>query len=74
MDRRAGQNKVFRYLISLVLVVAATLLGNLVEKVIVPANIVFFYLLTVIITAILWGKGSAIVTSILSVLAFDYEG
>ena len=72
MNTRTRRNKAFQYLASVALVVAATILGAVARKALVPANIVFFYLSVVIITAILWGKGPAVMTSILSVLAFDY--
>ena len=49
-----------------------TLLGELVKRRLEPANIVMFYLLAVVIAAIRWGQGPAIITSLLSVLAFDF--
>jgi len=54
------------------LVLMMTLLGELVKRKLEPTNIVMFYLLAVVIVAIRWGQGPAIVTSILSVLAFDF--
>ena len=51
---------------------AATFLGSVARNTLVPANIVILYLMIVILAAILWGKGPAVMTSILSVLAFDY--
>jgi len=54
------------------LVFVMTLLGELVKRKLEPTNIVMFYLLAVVIVAIRWGQGAAIVTSILSVLAFDF--
>jgi two-component system sensor histidine kinase KdpD len=72
MSIRINQTKIFHYLISISLVVATTFLGGIAKKVIVPANIVFFYLLIVIITAMFFGKGPAVATSILSVLAYDF--
>jgi two-component system sensor histidine kinase KdpD len=49
-----------------------TLFGEFVKRKLEPTNIVMFYLLAVVIAAIWWGQGPAIVTSILSVLAFDF--
>lgn len=49
-----------------------TLFGEFVKRKLEPTNIVMFYLLAVVIAAIRWGQGPAIVTSILSVLAFDF--
>ncbi|MFA7708286.1 MAG: DUF4118 domain-containing protein, partial [Candidatus Pacearchaeota archaeon] len=65
-------NKIYPYLISVGFVFVMTLLGELVKRKLEPTNIVMFYLLAVVIVAIRWGQGPAIVTSVLSVLAFDF--
>jgi two-component system sensor histidine kinase KdpD len=65
-------NNVSPYWISVGLVFIMTLLGEFVKRRLEPTNIVMFYLLAVVIAAIRWGQGPAIVTSILSVLAFDF--
>ncbi len=72
MNSSINQDKVFQYLTSIILVVAATFLGSVTGKALVQANIVILYLMIVILSAVLWGKGPAVMTSILSVLAFDY--
>ncbi len=72
MNIKTGQNKFFQYFISIMMVVGATFLGSVAKRTLLPANIVILYLLVVIITAFLWGKGPAVMTSILGVLAFDY--
>ncbi len=54
------------------LVFVITLFGEFVKRALEPANLVMFYLLAVVIVAIRWGQGPAIVTSILSVLSFDF--
>lgn len=66
------QNKIYPYLISVGLVFITTLFGELVKRSLEPVNLVMFYLLAVVIVAILWGQCPAIVTSILSVLSFDF--
>jgi len=66
------KNKIYPYLISIGLVFITTLFGELLKRNLEPANLVMFYLLVVVIVAILWGQGPAIVTSILSVLLFDF--
>ncbi len=66
------RNKIYPYLISIGLVFIMTLFGEFVKRKLEPTNIVMFYLLAVVIAAIRWGQGPAIVTSILSVLAFDF--
>jgi len=66
------RNKIYPYLISIGLVFIMTLFGEFVKRKLEPTNIVMFYLLAVVIAAIRWGQGPAILTSILSVLAFDF--
>jgi two-component system sensor histidine kinase KdpD len=60
------------YLISCLLVLLTTLFGELFKKRLEPTNIVMFYLLVIVLVAIRWGKGPAIVSAVLSVLAFDF--
>lgn len=69
---QSTRNRILPYIISYGLVILATLFGELVKNRLEPTNIVMFYLLAVVIVAIRWGQGAAIVTSILSVLAFDF--
>jgi two-component system, OmpR family, sensor histidine kinase KdpD len=66
------RNKIYPYLVSAGLVFIMTLLGEFLKRRLEPTNIVMFYLLAVVIAAIRWGQGPAIVTSVLSVLAFDF--
>jgi two-component system sensor histidine kinase KdpD len=61
-----------RYVWSLLLVAGATGLGFLVGGRIEPTNLVMVYLLVVVIAAVYLGRGPAILTSILGVLAFDF--
>lgn len=69
---QAKQNKIIPYFMSIVLVAITTFLGGFIRGVIEPANIVIFYLLIVVMTAVWWGRYPAIMASLLSVLAFDY--
>ncbi len=62
----------YPYLVSAILVVFITIFGELVKRNLEPTNIVMFYLLAVVVSAIWWGTGPAVTTSILSVLAFDF--
>ncbi len=66
------KNKTYPYLSTIGLVFTITLLGEFLKRRLEPTNIVMFYLLAVVIAAIRWGQGPAIVTSVLSVLAFDF--
>lgn len=65
-------NKIYPYLMSVGLVFVTTLFGEFIKRALEPANLVMLYLLAVVIVAIRWGQGPAIVTSILSVLSFDF--
>jgi len=69
---RFNKNKIYPYLASAGLVFVMTLLGEFAKRRLEPTNIVMFYLLAVVVVAIRWGQGTAIVTSILSVLVFDF--
>lgn len=69
---KAKQNKIVPYFMSIALVAVTTFLGGLIKGAIEPTNIVIFYLLIVVMTAVWWGRYPAILTSLLSVLAFDY--
>ena len=64
--------KAFPYAASGALVLAATLLGELVKGRLEPTNLAMLYLLAVVIAAVRWGKGPAVATAILGVLAFDF--
>ena len=68
-----GQSPNWRgYLQGLGLVVLATLLGELIHGIFAPTTIAMLYLLSVVITAYLWGLGPSILVSVIGVLAFDF--
>lgn len=54
------------------LVAAVTAAGHLVLHRIAAVNLVMFYLLAVVVAGLRWGQASAVVASVLSVLAFDF--
>jgi two-component system sensor histidine kinase KdpD len=60
------------YLWSLALVGLMSVLGELVARSFEPTNLVMLYLLAVVISAALWGRGPAITTAVVSVLVFDF--
>jgi two-component system, OmpR family, sensor histidine kinase KdpD len=62
----------WRYGVGLLLVAAVTLIGLLIDQFLDPANLVMVYLLGVVVSAVYLGRGPSIVTSITSVLAFDF--
>jgi len=47
-------------------------LGEFVRRYLDPTNLVMLYLLAVIISANLWGRGPSIATAVVSVLVFDF--
>ena len=60
------------YFKSIMLIAAASLLGEGVQRFLAPTNLVMLYLLVVVVSAIRWGRGPAVVASFVSVLAFDF--
>ena len=64
--------KLGRYVQSLLLVVAATLIGLPFSFFLSPTNLVMPYLAAVVIAAVYLGRGPSILVSALSVLAFDF--
>ena len=60
------------YLQGLGLVIAATLVGELMHSYFSPTTISMLYLLSVVISAYLWGLGPSIFVSVLGVIAFDF--
>jgi two-component system sensor histidine kinase KdpD len=60
------------YLGAITTVALATGLAWLMHKHFAPANIIMVYLLGVMVTAVRFGRGPAVLASILSVLAFDF--
>lgn len=71
-NRERTHLPLWRYGVSLILVVVVTLFGLLVDQYLDPTNLVMVYLLAVVISAVYLGRGPAIVTSVISVLAFDF--
>jgi two-component system sensor histidine kinase KdpD len=61
-----------RYLASVLLVGAGTLLNALVRPLFSPTNLVMIYLLVVVVAAIYLGRGPSFLAAVLSVAAFDY--
>jgi len=61
-----------RYLWGIALVAGATGICALVAPYISPTNLVVIYLLSTVVAAIFLGRGPAILSSILSVVAFDF--
>jgi len=62
----------FRYIWAILLAVAATGISALFFPYISPTNLVIVYLLSVVLSAVYLGRGPAVVTSVLGVVAFDF--
>jgi len=60
------------YLYSMGIVALVTLAGAFVRDYFAAANLTMLYLLAVVIVAVQWGRGPAILTAALSVLTFDF--
>lgn len=69
-DRQPRQLQ--HYIHSVALVVVATLLGLPLRPLIEPTNLVMLYLLVVVVAASRFGRRFAVLTSVLSVAAFDF--
>jgi len=61
----------WRYAVSVLLVVILTLAGLPLKSVLDPTNLVMIYLLGVVLSAIYLGRGPSILSSFLGVMAFD---
>jgi two-component system sensor histidine kinase KdpD len=62
----------WRYLAAMGIVALTTFIGYFVHKNLEPVNLVMLYLVGTMIASVYLGKGPALLTSILGVLAFDY--
>ncbi|MHB8086564.1 MAG: DUF4118 domain-containing protein, partial [Dehalococcoidia bacterium] len=60
------------YLVSLGMVMIATLIGFVFQPIFQPINIIILYLLCIVVAAVYFGFGPSIVASLLSLLAFDF--
>ncbi|MEP7062066.1 MAG: two-component system sensor histidine kinase KdpD [Betaproteobacteria bacterium] len=70
-DPRRAQKRM-RYVGSLVACTATGLVANLLLPHFDLANIVMLFLLTVVLVAIRWGRGPAVMSAFVSVLVFDF--
>lgn len=62
----------WRYFLSIGLVTLITLIGHLIKGNLEPVNLVMLYLVSTVVAAVYLGRGPALLTSILGVLAFDF--
>ena len=62
----------WRYGLAVLMVVITTLIGYIIHTSLEPVNLVMLYLVGTVAAAVYLGRGPALLTSILGVLAFDY--
>lgn len=62
----------WRYLLSIGLILLATLVGHFVRGSLEPVNLVMLYLVCIVVASVFLGRGPALLASILSVFAFDF--
>ncbi len=60
------------YIFSVAMVIFSTFLGYIIHPFLNPVNTIMLYLLSVVVSAVYFGPGPSIVTSVLGVLAFDF--
>jgi len=62
------------YLQALLILIFTTVAGIMVNALLAlnPANLVMFYLLAVVVVALRWGYGPAVMTAVLSVMTFNF--
>ncbi len=63
---------VWPYVLSAAIVAAVTLVGQLFHRRLQPTNFTMLYLLAVVLVALEWGRGPAILAAVLGVAAFDF--
>ena len=62
----------FPYLASLLFVSLITVFGFVIKDRIAPINMATFYLVEIVVSALRWGRGPALVSSMASAAGFDY--
>jgi two-component system sensor histidine kinase KdpD len=62
----------WRYALAVLLVTLATIIGRVIHGSLEPTNLVMLYLVSTVVAAVFLGRGPALLTSFLGVLAFDF--
>jgi two-component system, OmpR family, sensor histidine kinase KdpD len=70
-DRRVAPSSQIPYLYSAAIIGAVTAVGLAVRTLLDPANLTMLYLLAVVIIALQWGRGPAVLGAALGVVLFD---
>jgi two-component system sensor histidine kinase KdpD len=70
-DARIRQ-RVLGYVFAAAACILPTLVGTLLLPYFDPANIVMLFLLTVVVVAVMFGRGPAVLTTLLGVVSFDF--
>lgn len=72
LDEWRPHQPFWRYFFAIGLVILATIIGKMIHSSLEPVNLVMIYLVCTVIAAVFLGRGPALLTSILGVLAFDF--
>jgi two-component system sensor histidine kinase KdpD len=72
LDKWRPHQPFWRYYLALGLVIIATIIGKLIHSSLEPVNLVMVYLVCTVVAAVFLGRGPALLTSFLGVLAFDF--
>lgn len=71
-DAKPSLQPYWKYLIAVGMVAVVTIIGALIRTRLEPTNLVMLYLASTVAAAVYLGRGPALLTSLLGVLAFDY--
>lgn len=72
LDEWRPHQPFWRYFLAFGLVILATIIGKLIHSSLEPVNLVMIYLVCTVVAAVFLGRGPALLTSFLGVLAFDF--
>lgn len=72
MTKENSKNDYLKYAAGATVTAAATILNHLLAQFLSPVNLIMIYLLGVVIVAIKFGQGPSILSSVLSVAAYDF--
>lgn len=72
LRRAAARRPWVPYVESLALLGLITVFGLLIEDRVASTNVAMFYLLVVVVGALRWGRGPALLSSLVGAVAFDY--
>jgi two-component system sensor histidine kinase KdpD len=72
LDEWRPHQPFWRYFFAIGLVILATIIGKIIHSSLEPVNLVMIYLVCTVVAAVFLGRGPALLTSFLGVLAYDF--